>query len=72
MGIHRARDIKARITSRMYLWVRGIHAGLVGDMESEGETREVRAAIGVDEGDEAISWSRHRTVLLGKLILSVL
>ena len=56
----------------MYLWVRGIHAGLVGDMESEGETREVRAAIGVDEGDEAISWSRHRTVLLGKLILSVL
>ena len=39
LGIRRARDIRARITSIMYLWERFIHAGLMGDTEAEGAAR---------------------------------
>ena len=51
----------------MDLWERGLHAGLVGDAEAEGSTREGRAAIGGEEEDEAVAWSFHDTVLSGKL-----
>ena len=49
LGIHRAREIRARITRRMDLWDRGIYTGLVGDAEAEGAAREGRAARGGDE-----------------------
>ena len=39
LGIHRAKEIRERITRWMDLWERGLHAGLVGDDEAEGATR---------------------------------
>ena len=39
LGVRRAKDIRARITRRMYLWKKGLHAGLVGDAEAEGDMR---------------------------------
>ena len=36
LGVCRAKEIRARITRRMDLWDKGLHAGLVGDTESEG------------------------------------
>ena len=51
----------------MELWERGIHAGLVGDAEAEGDTREVRVASGGEEEDEAVDRSYHDTVFSGKL-----
>ena len=39
LGVHRVQEIRARITRRMDLWDRGLHAGLVGDAEAEGATR---------------------------------
>ena len=41
----------------MNLWERGLHAGLVGDAESEGSTREGRAASGGEEEDDAVAQS---------------
>ena len=41
-----AKEIRARITSWMDLWERGLHAGLVGDAEAEGANREGRANSG--------------------------
>ena len=55
MGVRRAREIGAWITRRMDLWERGIHAGLLGDAEVEGASREVRAASGGEEEDEAVA-----------------
>ena len=51
----------------MDLWERGLHAGLVGDANEEGASREGRSANGGEEEDEAVSWSYHNTVLSGKL-----
>ena len=42
LGIYGALEIKVRIASRMYLWERGLYAGLVGDAEAESAAREVR------------------------------
>ena len=66
-GARRAQDIQANITRRMDLWGRGIHTGLVGDAEVEGEAREGKAASGKEEEDEAVTRSYHNTVLFGKL-----
>ena len=51
----------------MDLWERGIHAGLLGDDEVEGESREVRTVIGGEDEYEAVSQSYHNMVLSGKL-----
>ena len=51
----------------MDLWERGQHAGLVGDAEAEGVSREGRAASGGKEEEEAVARSYHDTVLSGKL-----
>ena len=40
---------------------------MVGDFDAEGAAREVRAAYGGEEEDEAVSRSFHETVILGKL-----
>ena len=67
LGVYRARDIRARIKSGMDLWERGLHAGLVENMEAEGADMEGRAAIGGEEEDEAVARSYRDTVLSGKL-----
>ena len=67
LGVIRAKDIHDRITRRMDLWKRGLHAGLVGDAEAEGATREGRAASGEEEEDEAVARSYHDTVLSGNI-----
>ena len=67
MGVRRAKEIRARITRRMELWERGLHAGLVGDAEEEGAVREGRAARDGEEEDEAAARSYHDTILSGKL-----
>ena len=38
-GICRSREIRERVSSRIYLWGRGLHAGLVGDAEVEEAAR---------------------------------
>ena len=67
LDICQAREIRARITRRMDLWERGLHAGLGGDAEAEGAARGVRAASGSKEEDDSVARSFHKTVLLGKL-----
>ena len=52
LGFHRYQEIRARITRRMELWERGLHAGLVGDAKEE---------------HKAVARSYHDTVLSGKL-----
>ena len=51
----------------MDLWVRGHHAGLVGDAETEGAAQEVRAASSGKERGDAMARSYHDAVLSGKL-----
>ena len=63
LGICRAKEIRARITRWIDIWERGLHAGLVGDAEAEGGTREGREASGEDDEDEAVERSYHYTVL---------
>ena len=46
LGVRRSQEIRARLTSQMDLWERGIHASLVGDSEAEVADREGRAAYG--------------------------
>ena len=36
----KAREIWANIDQQLYLWERGIHAGLVGNALAKGRTRE--------------------------------
>ena len=67
MDVHRAWDIRARITRHMDLWERGQHAGLVWDAEAEGASREGRAAFSGKDEDDAMARSFHKTVLSGKL-----
>ena len=67
LGVHRARDIQARITRRIDLWERGLHVGLVGYTEAEDDAREGRAASVREDEDEAVAWSYHDTLLSGKL-----
>ena len=52
LGVRRAKEIQARITRRMDLWERVLHARLVGDAEAEGDAREGRAASGGEEEEE--------------------
>ena len=51
LGAPRVRGIWDRITRRMELCERGIHTGLVGDTEAEGDSREVRASSGGEEDE---------------------
>ena len=44
LGVRIIKEIQERITRRMYLWERGVHADLVGYVEAEGAAREGRAA----------------------------
>ena len=44
LGIYQARDIRATLTQRIDLWERGLHAGLVRNVEMEWLTREYRDA----------------------------
>ena len=67
LGVHRAKEIRARITRQIDLWERGLHAGLVRDSEAEGAARKGRSSRGGEEEDEAASQSYHDTVLSGKL-----
>ena len=46
LGVRRTKEIQDRITRRMEIWERGLHAGLVGDPEAEGAAREGRPASG--------------------------
>ena len=62
-----ARDIKARITRWMDLWERDLHAGLVGDDDTEGDAREGRATSGREEEYEAVTRNYHDTVFSSKL-----
>ena len=65
--VHRAIDIGARITRRMDLWERGLHTGMLGDAEMEGEAREGRSASGGEEEKESVARSYHDTLLSGKM-----
>ena len=67
LGVRSANDIRDRITKRMDLWERGIHAGLVGDAEVEGSAREGRSASGGEEEVKSIARSYYDMVLSGKL-----
>ena len=67
LGVHRAQEIRVRITRWMDLWYRGLHMGLVGYAEAEGGTREGRAASGGEGGEEAKSRIYHDTVFSVKL-----
>ena len=67
LGVCRAREIRARIMRRIYLWERGLNAGLVGDAEAEGAAREDRADSGGKEEEDAVARSYHDTVFSGKL-----
>ena len=46
LSVLRAQEIWVQTTRRMDLWERGFRAGLVGDAEAEGDTREGRSASG--------------------------
>ena len=48
-------------------WERGLHAGLVGDVEEEGSAQEVRVSRVVEEDEDTLSRKFHSPVLLGKL-----
>ena len=50
----------------MDLWEKCQNAGLVGDAEAEGASREGRAASGSEEEDEVVARSFHNTLLSGK------
>ena len=67
LGVCRAREIRDRVTRLMELWERGLHVGLVGDAEAEGDAREGRDAYGGEEEDESVARSYHTMVLSGKL-----
>ena len=64
LGVGRNKDIRVRITRRMDLWERGIHAGMFGDSETEGADREGRASSGGEQEDEPVDRSYHETVLM--------
>ena len=51
----------------MEIWKRGIHVGLTGGVETEGDGREVRSASGGEEEDEVVARGYHNSVLSGKL-----
>ena len=55
MGVRRTREVRSRITRRMDLWERGIHAGMVGDDKAEGDAREGRASSGKEEEEEEVA-----------------
>ena len=71
LGVHRAQEIRARITRRMDLWERGQHEVLVEDAKVEGAAREGKSAFIDEEEDNAVAQSFHKTVLSGKLCQAV-
>ena len=50
----------------MYLWKRSIHTGLLGGANVEEPTRDIRAARGGEEEDEALDSKFHITVMSEK------
>ena len=71
LGVHRAREVNSRISKRMDLWERGLHAVLVGDADAEGAAREGRSARGREEEEESLSCKLQSTVLSGKIFEAV-
>ena len=67
LGIRRAQDIRPWITLCIDFWERGLHSGLIGDADPEGDAREGSAANGGEEEDDAVPRSYHNTVLSSKL-----
>ena len=67
LGVLRAKENIDRISKRMDLWERGLHAGLVGVAKAEGASREIRDASGEKDKDKAEASSYHNIVLYGKL-----
>ena len=67
LGVRWAQEIRARITSRMDLWERCQHAGLVINTKAEGAAREGRSAFSGEEEDAAVARSFHESVISGKL-----
>ena len=59
-------DIQYMLSQIMDLWERGIHAGLMGDMGTEGVAHEGWAAQ-KEEDEEDLSWAFHSTALFKKL-----
>ena len=55
----------------MDLWESGLHAGLLGDAEAKGATREGRASSRGEEEDEIVSQSYHDTLLSGNMTQAV-
>ena len=51
MGVHRAKEIQARLMRRIDLWERGLHTSMVGDAEAEGAARESSPSSGEEEED---------------------
>ena len=67
VGVHRAQEIRDRITWHMDLLERGLHVGLVGGANEDGAAREGRSASGGKEEDDAMARHYHDTLLSGKL-----
>ena len=55
LGVRRDREIRGRITRRMDLWERDLHAGLVGDDEAEGAAKEGRSTSRGKKEDSAVA-----------------
>ena len=69
LGIHYDWEIWERISQHMDLWDKGLHKGLMGNIDSEGAAREVwEVQESLREEDKnGLDMDFHRTVLLGKL-----
>ena len=69
LGIHYEWEIWERINQHMELWDKGLHKGLMRNLESEGASREVREVQEslMKEYKNGLDMDFHRTVLLGKL-----
>ena len=62
-GIRRAKEIRQKITRRIKLWRRYIHAGLVADAEAEGDVRESMSSGEGEEKHEDVARSYYSIVL---------
>ena len=60
-----------RITRRVDLWERGLHAGLVGGVEAEGSDRDGSSASEGEEEEDVLRRKFHITVLYGKLCQAI-
>ena len=67
LGVGMSREIRTRIARGIDLCEKGLHAGLVEDVEGEWAVREGRDASGGEEEDEDVERIYHGTVLSGKI-----